>query len=65
MATSSIIEDIRVNNPKVIEAYVEAMETSAQNYHPRTPDEQSSVVSDPERIKRFVQKCLAKRGKKA
>ena len=64
MATSSIIEDIRVNNPKAIEAFVEAMEASAQQYHPRTPDEQSAVVSDPERIKSFVQKCLEKRGKK-
>lgn len=64
MATSSIIEDIRVNNPKAIEDYVEAMETSAQDFRPRTPDEQSTVVSDPERIKNFVQRCLAKRGKK-
>jgi len=64
MATSSILEDIRVNNPKAIEAFVEAMEESAKNYHPRTENEKSTAVTDPERIKLFVQRCLEKRGKK-
>lgn len=66
MATSSIIENIRVNNPKAIEYFIEAKEASARNYRPRTSDELSTVVSDPERIKIFVQKCLKKsyKGKK-
>ena len=33
MATSSIIEKIQVNNPKAIEAFVEAMDSSGENYH--------------------------------
>lgn len=62
MATSSIIENIRVNNPKVLEEYVDAMEDHATNHHPRTDDEKSGVVTDPERIKKFMAKVLAKKG---
>ena len=62
MATSSIIEAIRVNNPKAIEAFVEAMESSADNYNTRTEAERSTLVTDPERIRNFMQKCLEKRG---
>ena len=61
MPSSSIIEDIRVNNPKAIEAFVEAMESSAGNYHIRTEAERSTLVTDPDRIRRFMQKCLEKR----
>ena len=62
MATSSIIENIRVNNPKVLEEYVDAMEDHATNHHPRTDDEKSGVVTDLERIKKFMAKVLAKKG---
>jgi len=62
VATSSIIENIRVNNPKVLEEYVDAMEDHATNHHPRTDDEKSGVVTDPERIKKFMAKVLAKKG---
>ena len=62
MPTSSIIEDIRVNNPKAIEAFVKAMESSAENYHIRKDSERSTLVTDPERIRRFMQKCLEKSG---
>ncbi len=61
MATSSIIENIRVNNPKVLEEYVEAMENSTKNYKPRTEDQKSGVVTDPERIKAFMEKALARK----
>ena len=62
MATSSIIENIRVNNPKVLEQYVDAMERNMENTHHRTEDEKSGVVTDKERIKKFMAKVLAKKG---
>jgi hypothetical protein len=65
MATSSIIENIRVNNPKVLEEYVDAMEERAKNRHQRTEDEKSGVVTDRERTKVFMAKVLAKKGIKA
>ena len=65
MATSSIIENIRVNNPKVLEEYVDAMEERAKTPHQRTEDEKSGVVTDRERTKAFMAKVLAKKGIKA
>lgn len=65
MATSSIIENIRVNNPKVLEEYVDAMEERAKNHHPRTENEKSGVVTDQERTRRFMAKVLAKKENKA
>ncbi len=62
MATSSIIENIRVNNPMVLEEYVDAMEERAKNVHPRTENERSGVVTDRERMKKFMAKVLAKKG---
>lgn len=62
MATSSIIENIRVNNPKVLEEYVDAMDEHANNRNRRTDDEKSGVVTDPERTKKFMAKVLAKKG---
>lgn len=61
MATSSIIEDIRVNNPKALEAYVEAMEQREE----RENDDKrmgSGVISDPQKVKEFMDKALAKKG---
>lgn len=65
MATSSIIENIRVNNPKVLEEYVDAMEERAKNHHPRTENEKSGVITDRERTRQFMAKVFAKRGTKA
>lgn len=49
MATSSLLEHIRVNNPKAVEEFVTAMETSAKEpFRPHTGDQRSGVVSDPE-----------------
>ncbi len=62
MATSSIIENIRVNNPKVLEEYVEAMENNAKKYHPRTEDQKSGVVTDPERTRAFMEKFASRKG---
>jgi len=65
MATSSIIENIRVNNPQVLEEYVAAMEASAKApLKPRTEDQRTGVVTDSERIRAFAAKALAKKGMK-
>ena len=62
MATSSIIENIRVNNPQVLEDYVTFMEAVGQRpIQLRTEAERSCVVTDPERIKSFVEKVLARK----
>ena len=62
MATSSIIENIRVNNPKALEAYIDAIEEKSLMFRPRTDDEKSAVVTDPVRIKRFMTKVLESKG---
>ena len=62
MATSSIIENIRVNNPKVLEEYVESMEKHANAVHFRMDEERSGVVVDKERTRSFMAKVLAKKG---
>ena len=54
MATSSIIENIRVNNPKVIEEFLKAMETSEKEVHIPTAAERSHVVSDPDKIINYI-----------
>lgn len=61
MATSSITENIRVNNPKVIEEFLDAMEELEKNPHPKTEADKSHVVTDPERIKSFMEKALRRR----
>ncbi|MBO6133449.1 MAG: hypothetical protein J6P05_03850 [Lachnospiraceae bacterium] len=65
MATSSIIENIRVNNPKVLEEYVDAMERIGKDVHPRTDDEKTGVIDDKVRIRAFMTKVLAREGTKA
>ena len=63
MATSSIIENIRVNNPQLLEEYVASMEAAANSpLQPRTEEERSGVVTDSARIRNFVKKALEKKG---
>lgn len=63
MATSSIIENIRVNNPQLLVEYTSAMESSAKEpIRPRTEDQRSGVVTDPDRIRKVVEKALARKG---
>ena len=59
MATSSIIENIRVNNPQVLVEYLEAIKRWRE--HPDEPHH-SNVVDDPERMDAFMRKFLAKHG---
>ena len=62
MATSSITETIRVNNPKLLEEYIDYMEKSLNDYRPRTESEITGVVADKKRIQALAAKALAKKG---
>ena len=62
MATSSIIENIRVNNPRALEEYAAAMEEAATAFHARTEAEKTGVVTDKEETKEFMRKALARKG---
>ncbi len=61
MATSSIIENIRINNPQVLVEYLEAIKRWREE---PIKEVHTNVVDDPERIKAFVEKALAKQGVK-
>lgn len=60
MATSSIIENIRVNNPQVLVEYLEAIKRWGEE--PVSSERHSHVVDDPERMDRFMKKFLEKHG---
>lgn len=63
MATSSIIENITVNNPRALEEYIDAMETLAREpVKPRTDAERSGVCDDKEETLAFMRKALARLG---
>jgi len=64
MATSSILENIRVNNPKAVEEFVAAMEASAQKPIREIEVKRSTVVTDPARLRNVVMKGLKNRGQK-
>ena len=64
MATSSIVEKIRVNNPKVIEEYVAAMEASANTPIVRKEQKAAKKVSDPAELKKVMLRGIEKWGKK-
>ncbi|MDE5755141.1 MAG: hypothetical protein K2H89_11485 [Oscillospiraceae bacterium] len=61
MATSSITENIRINNPKAIEVFLQAMEASEKVYPTETEIPESNVVTDPEIMKDFMEKALKRR----
>ena len=64
MATSSIVEKIRVNNPKVIEEYVAAMEASANTPIVQMKKRTAKTVSDPAELKKVMLRGIEKWGKK-
>ena len=61
MATSSITENIRVNNPKAIELFLQAMEESEKVYPTEMETPKSNVVTDPEIMRDFMDKVLKRR----
>ena len=63
MATSTIVEKISINNPKVMEEYVAAMEDSANS--PVTRKEQKiKQITDPAELKQIMLRGIGKWGKK-
>ncbi|MBQ9609048.1 MAG: hypothetical protein IJV15_06335 [Lachnospiraceae bacterium] len=63
MATSSILDHITINNPKVIEDYINAMEESAN----RPISHEASDIkfeTDPNVLKELMLKGIEKWGKK-
>lgn len=63
MATSSIIDHIRVNNPKVLELYVEALEKAEKE--PIVKREKiAKEITDPEEMRQIMMRCIEKWGEK-
>ena len=59
MATSSLFDHIRVNNPRAVEEFVEA--SANAELKPHTEDRFSGVVTDPERLRLFMSKALQRK----
>ena len=61
MATSSITDRIIVDNADLfVEEYAKAMEARANApFKPRTEEQKSGVLTDPEEIQRIIELCLA------
>lgn len=64
MATSSFVERIRVNNPKVMEEYVAAMESAASAPIVKNVNKNIVEIKDPQELKRLMLKGIEKWGKK-
>lgn len=64
MATSTIVEKIRVNNPKVIEELVATMETVAKAPIERRSQSSAKQVTDSAELKRIMMRGIEKWGKK-
>ncbi len=64
MATSTIVEKIRVNNPKVIEEYVAAMEASASTPIESRKPAAAKQVTDPAELRKIMMRGIEKWGKK-
>jgi hypothetical protein len=65
MATSSITETLRVNNPKLLEAYAEALEKAETEPVSPTPAPVYEEVTDAEGIRDILTRNLANWGKKS
>lgn len=64
MATSSILENITVNNPRVIEEFLDAMEKSVNNSQTRRAHSETNFITDPKQIKEIMAKGIRNRGNK-
>lgn len=61
MATSSIVEKIRVNNPKVLEEYVASLESSANTSQAASKRKTGAVrLTDPDEMKKVIKKGIRK-----
>lgn len=64
MATSSILENITVNNPRVIEEFLDAMEKSTDSPQTRRAHSETKFITDPNQIKEIMTKSIRNRGNK-
>ena len=62
MATCSIFDDITINDPDFVDFYIEGMEAYEKApYKPRTEDQKSACITDPEEIRRIAEKFLGEK----
>ena len=64
MATSSFVERIRINNPKVMEEYMAAMETAANVPIVQQQEKKTKEIKDPQELKMLMLKGIEKWGKR-
>ncbi len=64
MATSSFVEKIQVNNPKVMVEYVAALEAAEKAQVTPMPEPTARRITDAEEIKSIILRGLEKWGKK-
>lgn len=62
MATSSILENIYVNNPKAIEEFVAAMDSPEKYLTGNCDHTQAIVMADPEKARSLMLKGIENRG---
>lgn len=56
MATSSIFANIKITEPKKIEAFVDAIEASIADPMPPSGFQKKTVLSDPDKIREILSK---------
>lgn len=56
MATSSIFESVKIDDPKNVEAFIKAMDAAMRDQENRPETESKQVLSDPEAIKELFLK---------
>ena len=64
MAASTIVERIRVNNPKAMEEYVAAMESAAKAPVEKRKPTVAKQVTDPVELKKIMMRGIEKWGRK-
>lgn len=63
MATSSILESVRLSTPNAVSMFVDALEETANMPRKASSEYKYHVERDPEAIRRFVNKNLPKEKK--
>ena len=64
MATSSIIENIQINNPKVMEDYISAIERAESAPIETNKTRIAREIRDPDEIKKILERGIEKWGRK-
>lgn len=58
MATSSILENVRLSSPKAASVFIDALDESANMLRKSSSDYKYHVEKNPDAIERFVNKNL-------